>query len=138
MKKIIKAILALSLLVTSSVLANFPSKEEIVNAKGTFSGVLKNLKGGPDWSCTATVAGDGIVHVKWQSNEATYTGTLGPAGGKAGSEIVMNARGNDNSEVRFVWNSLNEMEVQWWPNMAAKAGQTQHQPPHVAGKIVRQ
>ncbi|MBS0659109.1 MAG: hypothetical protein JSR82_12780 [Verrucomicrobia bacterium] len=125
--------LGLTLLAATSVSAA-PSVDEIVAAKATYSGTLKK-DGSVDWACTATVKGKGVVLVKWSTGEVTYTGEMGPSGGKAGAPIAMNAKGGDNSEVRFQWDTLDTMQVEWWPNMAAKAGQTQNKPAVVKGTI---
>lgn len=136
MKRIFAFLMGLTLLATTSVTAAPPTADEIAASKATYTGTLKK-DGSVDWACTATVKSKGVVHVKWATNEATYTGDMGPAGGKAGAPIAMNAKGNDNSEVRFQWNSLDELQVEWWPNMAAKAGQTQNKPAIVKGTIQR-
>ena len=115
--------------------AQQPSKDEIVKAKATYSGTLKQAKGGTDWACTATVKGDGVVHVKWSDNETTYKGTMGPEGAISGNAIAMNGKADDKSEIRFVWKSANELQVEWWPNIAAKAGQKENKPAHVKGTI---
>lgn len=128
--------LGLTLLAASSVSAAPPSADEIAAAKATYTGTLKK-DGSVDWACTATVQGKGVVHVKWSNGEVTYTGEMGPAGGKAGAPIAMNAKGADNSEVRFQWSSLDSMQVEWWPNMAAKAGQKENKPAVVKGTINR-
>lgn len=136
MKRIFTLLMGLSLLVASSVSAAPPTVDEIVAAKATYTGTLKK-DGSVDWACTATVKDKGVVHVKWSDKEVTYTGEMGPAGGKAGNPIAMNAKGADNSEVRFQWNTLDGLQVEWWPNMAAKAGQTQNKPAVVKGTINR-
>lgn len=136
MKTTTASMIGLSLMFfAANASAQQPSKEDIVKAKATYSGTLKQAKGGTDWACTVTVKGDGEVHVKWSDNEATYKGKMGPEGGKAGNAISMNGTGNDKSEVRFVWKSAKELQVEWWPNIAAKAGQKQNQPAHVKGTI---
>lgn len=133
----------------ASAFAAPPTKSEIVAAKATYSGVLTRNNGAPwanypaiaksqsgaPWACTATVIGEGVVRVKWFSNEVTYKGEMGPAGGKAGAPLTMNAKGDDNSEVRFQWPSANQLQVEWWPDMAAKAGQVEHKPAFVKGTI---
>ena len=113
MKKLITSIVGLTLMCALSAFAG-TTKEEIVGAKGTFAGTLKH-KDGAAWACTATVKGDGVVHVKWASNEVTYNGKMGPAGGKAGAPLTMNGSGADKSEVRFMWKSATELQVEWWP-----------------------
>ncbi len=139
----ITSLIGLSLMsLAVAAFAQAPSKSDIVDAKTTFSGTLKPLtpearkvSNGTDWACSATVKGDGVVHVKWYQEEVIYRGAMGPAGGKAGAPLSMNAEGSDKSQVRFQWNSPNELQVDWWPNMAAKAGQTQHKPSHVTGML---
>lgn len=127
-----------------SAFAQAPSKNDILAAKATFSGTLKpltpearKLSNGADWACSATVKGDGVVQVKWYGREVTYNGPMGPAGGKAGAPLSMNAEGDDKTQVRFQWTTANELQVEWWPSMAAKAGQTQHKPSHVKGTITK-
>ena len=138
----LSAVVGVGLMVMTAAFAAPPTKNEIVAAKATFSGTLKpvtaearKLSNGTDWACTATVKGDGVVQVQWYGREVTYKGAMGPAGGKAGNPLAMNAEGDDKSQVRFQWNSANELQVEWWPDMAAKAGQTQHKPAHVKGTI---
>jgi hypothetical protein len=119
-----------------------PSKQQVVSTKATFTGTLtelttqaRKMSNGTDWFCEAKVVGDGRVEVKWYGATVIYTGTMGPAGGKAGAPLSMNAEGTDKSQVRFQWNSADEMTVEWWPNMAEKAGQTQHKPAHARGTL---
>lgn len=127
-----------------SAFAQVPSKADIVNAKATYSGTLtpltpeaKKMSNGTNWASEVTVLGDGQVQVKWYSQTVVYKGAMGPAGGKAGAPLSMNAEGSDKSQVRFQWSTPNDLQVEWWPNMAAKAGQTQHNPSHVSGTIKR-
>jgi hypothetical protein len=137
MKKMIASIIGLSLMIVMNASAGQPTKEEIVAAKGIYSGTLKSAKGGGDWSCTATVKGDGVVHVKWSDSEVTYKGAMGPAGGKAGNAIAMSGKGDDKSEVRFEWTSAQELKVEWWPSLAEKSGQKENKPAHVKGTIAK-
>lgn len=136
MTKLTTLITGIILVSAMGAFAEQPTAEQIVASNATYSGTLQK-KGSGDWACTATVKGDGVVHVKWSDSEVTYKGKMGPAGGKAGNPIVMNGEGPDNSQVRFQWNSLDKLQVEWWPNMAAKAGQKQNQPAHVKGTISR-
>ncbi len=143
MKNLLKHLFVATALLTVPGIASAeqPTQAEVAASKATYTGTLqgaKNDAGKADWACTATVKGDGVVEVKWSDSTATYKGKLGPAGGKAGNPIVMNAKGSDNSEVRFEWVSPTELQVEWWPNMAAKAGQQQNQPAHRKGKLKKQ
>jgi hypothetical protein len=136
MKKCMTSMIGLSLMFFAlNASAQQPTKDEIVKAGATYTGTLKPAKGGTDWACTVTVKGDGEVLVKWSDSEVTYKGKMGPGGAKAGSPIVMNGTGKDKSEVRFLWKSAKELQVEWWPNSEAKAGQKENKPAHVKGTI---
>ena len=136
MKKVITSIIGiLAMFAVTASAGDHPSKDEIVKAKATYTGTLKQKSGGTDWPCTATLSKEDEVKVKWSTGDVTYTGKMGPSGGKEGNVIAMNGEGSDKSQVRFEWISATELKVEWWPNMAAKAGQKQHNPAHVSGTI---
>ena len=113
----------------------------------TYVGTLQQANGGVDWACPATatkIVSDNSAGtltatfaVKWYDGKlVTYSGPFGPAGGGPGDPDTMNATGTDGSQVRFHWiNNLENLEVEWWPNMAAKAGQKKNKPAHVKGTL---
>ena len=113
----------------------------------TYVGTLKQANGGVDWACTATateIVSDNSAgtltatfKVRWYDQKlVTYSGAFGAAGGGAGDPDTMNATGTDGSQVRFHWNSTyDQLQVEWWPDMKAKAGQKQNKPALVKGTL---
>lgn len=64
------------------------------------------------------------------------TGTMGLAGGKPGNPIVVNLTLPNGDDLRFAWNSLDEVDGQFWFK-GKKAGIGQNNPPGTTGKFFR-
>lgn len=126
----------------SRVPAGAPSRlalADLLKIKGSsWEGSLK-AKDGADWYCKVTLEGEGKIHVKLKNDESKfYEGTTEHHQKDPTKHIAGNFVDKDDGTVlRLLWISLDELQVEWWPNAAEQAGQTQNKPAHTKGTIGR-
>lgn len=76
------------------------------------------LKDGTRGYAKLTLTSESSIQVEWFNGEVkTYEGKMGNAGGVPSNPVVFGAKDSgDGSLVRFLWNSLDEVDGEWWPN----------------------
>jgi len=112
--------------------------EQLAKSGGTWEGCwdwAHDDKSGPTHSKLTVKSATEFVYT-YMGNTWTLTGNLGFAGGKPGNPIAVNLTLPDGNDLRFVWNSLDEVDGQFW-NKGKKAGVSQNNPPQTSGKFLR-
>lgn len=136
MKKTI--ILSLFVLCSLMAFAQAPSKATILNKVGdSWEGTLNGKKG--NWYAKITLLENEKFDVSWAEGKTSThkaQGGMGHGGGRAENPVAANLRDfNDGSQVRIQWNSLNELQVEWWPSRQAQSGQRANKPAHMKGTL---